>query len=538
MQITETIQCDDAPLPKLPKAQQNLVWTLTSSVTNILASLSEAQEEIAEAISNSSSIIRFLCSTVSFTITPHDVQNEALSCLATLSEDNKILGAELVGNKEWLGRIVAIKDAEDLNAVTACGLLHNIFTSLQWYDHNTPVEGLSDAALIPVLVGSIETMAGARSNGSNGHPKHSSPDQVLQLALEITASIATSLQEALEHGSKHEKPFEGFDITDDVLDEDVMDHDDDDVPEDDEESEEEEMTQEDIDADMELVLGDDQDEDVGPIEEITLDRLVRNSAPAILQLARLSLQNSSANGPIPGLALSALNNIAWTVSSIDFSTRHLDSLFKFWSKLVQDIWTDIISPVLASNTADIDLASSITSLAWAVARSVQGAVKVKSEEHRKFMSLYQASKTLPVPSPNGNKKTQDNDNDAFQSLGVKSIGVLGRLALDPAPIQLNREIGVFLITILAAPDTPAADAVEALNQIFDIYADKSFTCDEAVFWADGFYKHLEEILPKTKKMAKSIDKRKFTELRARADEAILNLGRFLKYKRTEKQQED
>jgi hypothetical protein len=461
--------------------------------------------------------------------------------LTALSEDNKTLDEEIVANKEWLGRIVAIKDGGDLNAVRACGLLHNIFTSLQWFDHNTPVEGLSDATLIPILVGSIEKVAGAQSNGSNGYSKHSSPDQILQLALEITASIATSLQEALEHGSKNEKPFEGFDNANDIPDEDIMNDEDEDgdVPEDDEHSEEDEMNQEDIDADMELVLGDGLDEDEGPIEEITLDRLVRRAAPVVLQLARLSLQNSSDSGTIPSLALSALNNIAWTISSIDFSNGHLNSLFKLWSILVQNIWNEIISPVLASNTADIELASSITSLAWAILRSVQGAVEIRPEEHRKFMALYQASKSLPAPSSNEGKKTQEDNTDAFQSLGVKSIGVLGRLALDPAPIQLNREIGVFLITILAAiPDTPAADAVEALNQIFDIYADKSFACDEAVFWADGFYKHLEEILPQTKKMAKSIDKRKFTELRARADEVILNLGRFLKYKRSEKRQED
>lgn len=84
------------------------------------------------------------------------------------------------------------------------------------------------------------------------------------------------------------------------------------------------------------------------------------------------------------------------------------------------------------------------------------------------MALYEASKSLP----------KLDDEDAFQSLGVKTIGVLGRLALDPSPVELNREIGVFLLTILAAADAPVADVVEALNQIFDIYADKAYPCDE------------------------------------------------------------
>lgn len=201
--------------------------------------------------------------------------------------------------------------------------------------------------------------------------------------------------------------------------------------------------------------------------------------------------------------------------------------------MAQTIWSATVSPVLASDTADIELASTITSLAWALSRSVHGVIKLKPEEPRKFMALYQASKNMEEPQVN------TKDSDVFQGLGVKCIGVLGSLAVDPAPVELNREIGVFLVTTLAAlPETPAADTVEALNQIFDIYSDKSYAFDEPVFWGNGFYKHLEDILPKARKMAKSIDKRKFEELRARADEAVLNFGRFLKYKKTEKENVD
>ena len=108
------------------------------------------------------------------------------------------------------------------------------------------------------------------------------------------------------------------------------------------------------------------------------------------------------------------------------------------------------------------------------------------------------------------------------------------LALDPAPVALNREIGVFLLTVLAGlPETPVADAVQALDEIFDIYADKSYACDET-FWSDGFYKHLEEVKVKVSKSAKGVDKRKEIELRSRADEAALNLQRFLSYKKREK----
>ena len=89
-----------------------------------------------------------------------------------------------------------------------------------------------------------------------------------------------------------------------------------------------------------------------------------------------------------------------------------------------------------------------------------------------------------------------------------------------------------MITVLSSlPETPAAEAVEALNQLFDIYGDENLECDREVFWKDDFLKHLEDISPKAKTMAKSIDKRLHGELRSRADEAVLNLNRFTQYKK-------
>ncbi|TVY83599.1 putative ARM-like repeat-containing protein [Lachnellula suecica] len=531
--IIQTIESQDVPFSKLPTPQQSLVWSLTGSLISLISSLSEAQDEIVEAISKLATIPNFLFGLLSFEPTPLEIQNEALSCLATLVEDNKPLVETIVENGDWLKKLIQIKDSGLATNVAACGVLHNIFSTMQWSDHKTPVEGASDAFLIPTLVHTMET-ANSHSNGTNGH---SSPDQVIQLALEIIASISTSLQEALENG--HEKEFEGFADEPADIDADEMDADGDGVEdpaegaEEDGESEDDEMNMDEIEADMELVTGADSNDDDAPSEELTLERLVRDAAPQILIFAK---SPASPDNLIQSAALSALNNIAWTISSIDFSTGHLNSIRKVWSSFVQQTWQEIVSPVLASNTADIELATSITSLAWAVSRSVEGAIKLQPEEQRKFMALYQASKNLNSgPETNGAKKSAEEETDAFQGLGVKCIGVLGSLALHPAPIALNRQIGIFLLTVLAAlPDTPAADAVEALNQLMDIYTDKNYDFDEPVFWGDGFYKHLEDIVPKARKLAKSIDKRKFGELRARIDEAVLNTTRFLKYKKTER----
>ena len=419
--------------------------------------------------------------------------------------------------------LMQLRELAGPRAVPACAIMHNIFTCLEWSDHNTPMKGASDTILIPTLVQCMSQVQG-EDNFSNGS-SHLNPDQILQLALEITASIATSLQEALEHGAKYETEFEGFDDKEEKEDETMADDVNDDTSDaedepNEEDEEEDEMTMAEIGDDMNRVIGDgsddeDDSEDVQP----TLDALIRVAAPFILKISQTGSE------AVQSGAISTLNNIAWTVSNIDFSAAS-GRLKKTWTPLAQQIWSEVVTPVLASNTADFELASSITSLAWAVARSVQGQVKLTGDEHRKFMALYQASKDLPVPS-------DTDEADPFQGLGVKCVGVLGRLALDPAPLPLNREIGVFLLTVLAGlPENPVADAVEAVNEIFDIYADKSYACDE-VFRNDGFYKHLEELKAKVGKAAKGVDKRKETELRSRADEARLNLDRFLAYKRRE-----
>ena len=107
----------------------------------------------------------------------------------------------------------------------------------------------------------------------------------------------------------------------------------------------------------------------------------------------------------------------------------------------------------------------------------------------------------------------------------------------------------------AAPETPAQPAVEALNALFDIYSDAEFSYDKPVFIDLGFNKYLEEAIPKirtlvcaqtgwkmmkplTKSQTKRIDRKKFTELRERADEALLNLTRFIAYKKKEQTQEE
>lgn len=547
-QIIDTLEAADPEFKKLHKPQQELVWTLTKSAINLLASLAGAQDEIVQAIGNFKLISKFLIGLLKIGNVPAEVLNEVLSCLLVLTEENKTFADDVLNLA--LEELLTMKDVKNILSVPACGVLHNCFVSAQWFDHNTPVEGVSDAILIPTLVEFMKPL----SSQFNGHDTHSDPEQVLQLALEITASIATSLQEALEHGSRYEKEFEGFDDAEPMTEDDEdMEGGEADVGADAEEDDE--MDQDQIDADMELVTGPDTDsptETGDSTEQVTLDRLVRIATPQVLEVA---IGKMKEEGEITqNQALQTLNNIAWTISNIDFAVGYLDTVQKIWVKLATEIWRTSVTVVLDCKDAEIDMISTITSLAWGLVRGANGSINFTPGEQRKFMAVYEAAKKLEPLDPT------DGESDAFQTLGVKCIGVLGSLARNPAPIDLNREIGIFLLKVLhslpqppsaktaisdainggvhngnaSSNETPVADAVEALNQIFEIYDDKSHSFDGPVFWGDNFYKHLEEILPKAKHAAKSIDKRRLPELRERADDAVEDLRRFLLYKKKEK----
>jgi hypothetical protein len=288
-----------------------------------------------------------------------------------------------------------------------------------------------------------------------------------------------------------------------------------------------EMDEDEMDADMAMVTADAMEISEAPTEDSGLHLLVRTAAPVILKLATQNNEHARH-------AIMALSNIAWMVSMVDFSEDYPENTYELWEPMAQHIWDEIISSFLTNGTADLVDATIITGLAWAVSLSVGGKIKIKPGEHRALMALYKESRPLTEQELRAANFVLDLD-DAFGGLAVRCIGVLGTLARSPAPMELNRDIGVFLLTVLSGPsDTPPAEIVEALNQLFDIYADRSYAFDEPIFWGNNFLQRLGEIQYKVKRMAKDIDKRHFPELRVRADEAVLNLDRFMAYKRKEK----
>jgi len=134
--------------------------------------------------------------------------------------------------------------------------------------------------------------------------------------------------------------------------------------------------------------------------------------------------------------------------------------------------------------------------------------------HKAFMGLYQAA-----------------TNDELRS---RCVGVLGALAMPQYRVEVNKDIGVFLLGIIGTvPDAPAEPVVEALNAIFDIYGDGDFKYDGPVFIQHGFLQYLEDAQQKVRKMVRRVNKTKFPEIHLRADEAAENLKRFVAYKKKE-----
>lgn len=493
---------------------------MAEALTEILAALAAAQDEALNSASKDQQILRFLFTLVSSDLTTASALTSALSCMITLSEDNRQFVEAILGDSanHCYKHLITLKNGDGFKAALACGVLHNIFSVMVWNDQDPGRDGACDAVLVPTLSQILERTS-LNSNLANGHGS-ASPVDVLQTALEVLASIGTALQNSPGKSSRtKEKTLKGIDDKNDAMDADEQDNiSDDDQPAD----EDDEMGGDEMEADMEMVTGADDDADeLSGIDDLpTLKELLQRAIPQALKLFRSIQGEDEVSTLIRTHTLTTLSNIGWTVSCIDFSEGANAAILQAWTPVARVIWNDAIAPVLASNTSDVGLATIVTSLAWAIARTLREQPFLVGDQHKKFMSLYHASKSLDA-----------NPEDPFQSLGVKCIGVLGQLALDPAPITLNREIGVFLVTVVSAlPETPVAESVEALNQLFDIYGDEKSANDTGVFWKDNFLQHIEATVPKVKAMVKTVDKRKSAELRARAEEASLNLSRFIQYK--------
>ncbi|OAQ98999.1 hypothetical protein LLEC1_02642 [Akanthomyces lecanii] len=495
--IIQRMTAAEPKFSKLPKAEQDTVISIIGSLLSLLTALAEAGDDILEAIASNSTLTLLLV----VLITKHDeisserdsassLRPDALACLMLLCEDNdKLAQAISTAGNATFETLLSFKDKLDGEGVLACTILHNIFASLETSRNAQIPAGADESILIPTLTKVIASYSADQPPAAG--ETWSDPAQYQQLALETLASIGTSLiavmggpaeaiKAAGKNGARAPKGEHAADDEDmDEADDDVRSESDDEGMDEegmDEGEDDDEMTHEEMQADMDMVLGgDDDDENIDDLP--VLQALLQKALPELIRIAS-SQPSNEVSMDMQGHALSALNNIAWSLSVVDFAEDHNAGILSAWSPAAKSIWNQVISPILASDTADLGLATQVTGLSWAVARALRSKTPLKPDEQRKFITLYQVTK--------GSSAEQPQDDDPFQSLGVKCSIQIGRASY--------------------------------------------FAYDAEVFWANNFAKHLGEAVPKARAMAKSVDKRNQPELRLRADEAVLNLTRFLAYK--------
>ncbi|RPB04248.1 ARM repeat-containing protein [Choiromyces venosus 120613-1] len=487
----------------LSSTEKKILWLYTENVIGLIASLSETSEDVAEAIVNLD-ILPLLMEILNEPSEKLESLHETIAqCLYALTEESDDFVEAIVSNGDYVSLLLKLRDQStpSLKSLYTCASLHNISLALKGTDVATDHE-ISDLNIVSILTDFLR---------STPNPPPTDDDQksliFKQLDLEILASIATEATDGPSDGAAGADADGDIDLMNEGAD---GDDDEKDIPL----AAAPDELDESVRADMEMVVGDESNQDsTDSTEGTVIHYLITTTGPVLLSLIKSS-SGSSSSLRIHIRALSVLNNIAWTVDAT--LTEGDSALWQRWQKLSHDIWHTCVTPVLAANTADVELAEAVTGLAWAISKSVKGGFDVSQGEHRAFVSLYHAANT--------------------DELRTKCVGVLGCLGLAQGRVGVNQEIGVFLMTLVAAgASTPTNPLVEALNAIFDIYADAEFDYDEPVFVKNAFLGHLSKAISGVRSAIKKIDKNKFPEDRLRADDALLNLQRFIKYKKKERE---
>ena len=503
----------------------------------------------------------FLFGLLELPTAPDHVKEAALLCLHTLIGEADSVVKTVADHPRWLQVLTSHINKPDSIGSTACGVMYMMTVRLPEVGVAVPDGCPSGLFILKLLDAQLDRyFSGAASNAEKlSSEAVDENERTLGLVLEFIGSIATRTYLQAEDGPiPEEDELEVFGEDDDMEDY---------VPEGSDEIKGNNGQDEDAQSSASSVaMGEVVDDNPMTNEthlhddkkygqtstslqsdESIAGFLINGTTPKLLSLFK-KFRNSQ---PDPGasrrsktaishrlplsidnLILLILDDLAWTIAETPMVTKSRQE----WPIHAQNIWTEIIHPVLNSNTADVNRASTIASLAWAIARTINGHVNLSGDEHKTFMALYQASTTLQPESREVSKFVHSYLKESGRELGSKCIAVLGCLARCPNQISRNRDIGAFLLMVLNnLPQTPPEDAIETSNQIFEIYADKEFDYDEPVFVQGGFLAHLQALQPKVQKLAKSIDKRKEPELRGLADEAVVNLKRFIKYKMEERQ---
>ncbi|CAO3668115.1 unnamed protein product [Umbelopsis ramanniana] len=565
--IIHKVLTDEPVVDEEDKEMRKGIWDFAENLISIMWSLSEASENHLKSI-NRLNIITFLTSFMtSADKCPLKVVVAAGQCLNTLTDDNKDIYIEFQNHPEYIDMLVSIvKNLTDedkiLVRILACATLLNVREAVQstgsWDEESDPIAEMNKS-ILPILVEALnfdiekaaEECINAVNSGNltkddqtgeiSAKPKQALTNEdelvqkvqerltTLQLALELISNIC--IQDNTED--------DGWEDGDATM------EDDDELPE-------------------EALNGGDDDLDSSILEDMAATGETSNTADLALlknnpilhmlihqvfpQLIKLGTTTKISYPPQETPAKYAPQSIESSIINA-FSNTHLRAIeclnnflltmndlpSKFWFKEkkedAQNAWAWLFQTaggVAGSGVAVGDeeegqelrgaVLEAIVGCLWALARGL-GQDIVLQDFH--------------VPAIQGAYSSCARD-----SLRVKCVGALGVIAMRQGDIKTNKTIGDFFIKALKElppkGSTTTDAATEILNAIFDVYGDCAFDYDLPVFVNGGYLSALKSVLPTYKNVVKATDKRKFRDLRLRADEALGNLNAFIRYKTDER----
>ncbi|SGY16741.1 BQ5605_C012g06971 [Microbotryum silenes-dioicae] len=244
-------------------------------------------------------------------------------------------------------------------------------------------------------------------------------------------------------------------------------------------------------------------------------------------------------------AIETLNNLYITLARAisapnvtSFLSSRKDELQQVWESILNLVHRATVPSGLPSTSADAEtieerqreIVMAGTGVAWGLARishEMENAALIVGQATTPFLlSLFShpfATATTP----------------AAESIRVRIAGALGWLGRrEGVSNEENETIGTFLLSILPldkstfSPFNPTPEVlIQSIDSLIDLYADEDSAYDVAVFRSKGFLPRLEVSVSGVRAQMKKIDRKKFPELRTRADGALENLDAFVKYRK-------
>ncbi|KAG0341537.1 hypothetical protein BG004_005993 [Podila humilis] len=543
--------------------KRKTVWDWAENIISVVWAMCENSEKSLKVV-NKLNMIPFLMSFMNnVDKLPPKVIVAAAQCLYTLTDDNPDCRAVFVKNPDYIKPFMNIltlnvnAEEELLIKTLACGIIINLRTIISSKASENDFSEIHTAVL-PVLSSTLgydlqkasaETSAAAIVvNEQKKDVDLSKPNepataeeralalietrlQTLQLSLELIANICTESLEGVEHEDEEWK--------DEAEDDDDMEaHEDEDEMESAESVQKDDGIDENALREMEQIAAASAETPLDLSGHTIINILVNTVFPALIHLGTPTpLSFPEQTVPTPSTvhplitaqlatthlrAIEALNNFLLTMADAVpgrwwYKQRKADAE-QCWTWLFQQAGNVAGTGVRVGAEEKGQemrgaMLDAIVGCLWTLARGLDAEVPLADFHIAALMGSYASA-------------TSD-------SMRVKTIGCLGVIAKRQGAVETNKIIGDFLMNLLK--NNPSTEAcVEALNAIYDIYADKDFDYDLPVFVQGNYNQELKGMVKMVKFMVRNIDRRKNKDLRNRADEAAMNLVEFVKYKEKER----